>query len=116
VYGIVVDGVLTLSNPASPLSSYSFTGVAASHAIGVYFEPIPVLTIAAASNNPAFGTITKAVPGAITQGSNVTFTITPAATHSLIGIVVDGVYIPGDRGSYSFINVQGNHYINAYFQ
>jgi len=116
VYGIVVDGILTLSNPAAPLTSYSFAGVAADHSINVYFEPLPVFTLATASNNPAFGTISQAAPGPVYQGSNVTVNITPTAPHTLLGIVVDGVYLPGERSSYSFTNVQANHYINAYFQ
>jgi spore coat protein A len=116
VYGIVVDGVLTLSTPAAPLTNHTFAGVAANHSINVYFEPVQLHTITTASNNPAFGTISQAVPGPIYQGANVTFNITPTAPHTLLGIVVDGVYIPGARASYSFTNVQVDHYINAYFQ
>jgi len=116
VYGIVVDGVLTLSTPATPLTSYTFTGVAANHAIGVYFEPLPTFSVVTASSNPAFGTISQVAPGPIYQGANVTFNITPTAPHTLLGIVVDGVFIPGARSSYSFTNVQANHYISAYFQ
>jgi spore coat protein A len=124
VSGIVVDGVYTPADPAAPLLGYSFTGVTGNHYINVYFVPIPALqsfNIAAASNNAAFGTITAAAPalpapGPYTQGSTVVFNITPAALHTLLGVVVDGTYLPGPRTSFTFTNLQADHYINAYFQ
>jgi FtsP/CotA-like multicopper oxidase with cupredoxin domain len=124
VSGIVVDGVLTLNDPAAPLTGYIFTSDGLSHYINVYFEPIPAaqsFTINAATSDPDLGTITAAAPapaapGPYAQASTVIFNITPAAGRTLAGIVVDGTFLAGPRASFTFTNVQANHYINAYFQ
>jgi len=108
VSALVVDGV---ELPGA--TTFTFTNVTGNHYINAYFASATAgftITAAAAAN----GSISPAGPTAVTAGSNQTYTITPNAGHTVAALVVDGVELPGAT-TYTFSNVTGNHYINAYF-
>jgi len=107
VSSLIVDGV-TLPGA----TSYSFTNVTASHYVNAYFAPVPTFSVKAAAG--ANGSISPSGISAVAAGSNQSYTITPAAGFRVSALVVDGVLLPGAT-SYSFTNVTGSHFINAYF-
>jgi alpha-tubulin suppressor-like RCC1 family protein len=108
VSALVVDGTLL---PGA--ATHTFTNVTGDHYINAYFAPSSPFTITAAA--APGGSISPAGAVAATPGSDVTFTITPDPGLSVSTLVVDDVLLPGAT-SHTFTNVQGNHYINAYFQ
>ena len=109
VSALVVDGTLL---PGA--TSHTFTNVTAAHYINAYFAPIATFTVtAAAAPN---GSISPAGVTAVTPGSDLTYTITPAPGFSVSALVVDGQMLPGAL-TYTFTNIiTEGHYINAYFQ
>ncbi len=106
VADVLVDGV-----PQGALASYTFTDVQASHTITATFSR-QILTVAASA--AAGGSISPAGPLGVTYGADQTFTITPAANHSISSVTVDGVDV-GAVGSYTFTSVIGPHEISAVF-
>jgi len=108
VAALIVDGV-TL--PAA--SSYTFTSVSSDHYINAYFAPLPANVTISAAAGPN-GAITPAGATAVAPGTDQSYTITPDAGFVVAALVVDGVTLPGATG-YTFTNVSGDHYINAYF-
>jgi len=108
VAALVVDGVQL---PGA--TSHTFTNVSAGHYINAYFTPAASYTITAAAGPN--GTISPAGASMVTSGANQTYTITPNPGFTVAALVVDGVLLPGAT-SYTFSNVTGTHYINAYFQ
>src|SRR6185369_14899261 len=118
VSALVVDGVeqaLTTLTPGTVAGTFEFmfTNVQTDHYINAYFASATAgftITAAAAAN----GSISPAGATAVTAGSNQTYTITPNAGHTVAALVVDGVELPGAT-TFTFTNVTGNHYINAYF-
>jgi hypothetical protein len=108
VAALVVDGSVL---PGA--ATYTFANVAASHYINAYFKPIATfeITSAAAAN----GNISPAGATAVTSGSNQTYTITPNTGFTVAALVVDGTVLPGTT-TYTFMNVTGSHYVNAYFE
>jgi len=107
VSALVVDGAVL---PGA--TSYTFSNVTANHFINAYFAPVPTFTLKAGAG--ANGTISPAGISTVNQGTSRTFTITPNAGYSVSALVVDGVTLAGAT-SYTFTNVTGNHFINAYF-
>jgi hypothetical protein len=107
VSALVVDGV-----QLAGATSYTFTNVTANHFINAYFAPVPTFTLKAAAG--ANGTISPAGISTVNQGTSRTFTITPNNGYAVSALVVDGVTLAG-ANTYTFTNVTGNHFINAYF-
>jgi len=105
---LIVDGTAV---PAA--TSYTFTNVVADHYILAYFGPAPVPVTITAAAGPN-GAITPAGATLLTNGSNMTYTITPNPGFVVTNLVVDGTLLPGAT-SYTFTNVTADHYINAYF-
>ncbi len=62
----------------------------------------------------ANGSISPAGVTTVANGNSQTYTITPNAGYGISALVVDGTTLPG-AATYTFSNVTGNHYINAYF-
>ena len=60
------------------------------------------------------GTISPIGKSVVTQGQNVTYTITPKAGFAVLAVAVDGIQV-GPVSSYTFSNVQGDHTIAAAF-
>jgi len=108
VTNLVADGIML---PGA--TSYTFTNVTTDHYLNAYFGPIPAtVTIAAAAG--ANGSISPAGATLVSGGNNQTYTITPDAGFTVTNLVVDGILLPGAT-AYTFTNVTGDHYINAYF-
>jgi len=107
VAALVVDGT---ELPGA--TTYTFTNVTGSHYINAYFAPTGTLNITAAA--AANGSISPAGATVVTPGSNMTYTITPNPGFAVAALVVDGAELPGAT-TYTFTNVTGSHYINAYF-
>jgi alpha-tubulin suppressor-like RCC1 family protein len=78
--------------------------------LNILFPPVTI-TAAAAPN----GTISPSGAVAVSQGSNQTFSITPAAGFKVSALVVDGTLLPGAT-THTFTGVTADHYINAYFE
>ncbi|MBC8017485.1 MAG: hypothetical protein H7X83_03060 [Verrucomicrobia bacterium] len=109
VTALSVDGVIL---PAA--SSHTFSNVQAKHYINAYFGPIPA-TVTITATAGLNGSISSAGATQVAGGSNQTYTITPNLGFAVAALSVDGVVLPGAT-SYTFTNVTGNHYINAYFR
>jgi hypothetical protein len=107
VDSLVVDGL-----DQGPLSSYTFTGVAANHTITAYFS-VNMYTITATAG--AHGSIAPSGPVSIPYGASQMFTAVPDSGYLSDSLIVDGV----DQGpilSYTFTGVSANHTIRAVFQ
>jgi YD repeat-containing protein len=107
VAALVVDGTLL---PGA--TTYTFTSVTTSHYINAYFAPIPPFTIAAGSADN--GSISPQGAIAVAPGTSQTFYFIPDPGFAVMVLVVDGTLLPGVT-SYTFTNVNGDHYVNVYF-
>ena len=106
VDSIHVDGIKVDS-----LASYTFVDVQASHTIAAFFS-INEYTITSSETGP--GTISPTPSVSVSYGSNQTFTLTPNTGAHVDSIHVDGVRVDS-LASYTFVNVQANHTIAAFF-
>ena len=103
---VIVDGV-----SQGAISSYSFTGVTATHTISATFSQLSYNISASAGAN---GSIT---PGGVTSvncGADQTFTITADACYQIADVIVDGVS-QGAIGTYTFTDVTATQTISATF-
>ena len=111
---VLVDGV---NNPtAVSTGTYTFTTVTTTHTIDASFVAIIYhdITASAGSN----GTIGPAGTIPVEEGTNKTFTITPAdAGYRITQVLVDGVNNPTavSTGTYTFQTVTTTHTIDASF-
>lgn len=105
---LIVDGIAV---PASPV--YTFSNVTAPHYINAYFAPSSAVLINSAAGPN--GSISPLGATPVVEGVNQTYTITPEPGFAVAALVVDGETLPGAT-SYTFSNVSGGHYINAYFE
>jgi hypothetical protein len=106
IVDVLVDGV-----SQGTLTSYTFTVVAANHAISASFA-INTFTITASAG--AGGSISPSGSVVVNYGANQAFTITLDTGYKVLNVVVDGVS-QGSITSYPFTNVQANHVISASF-
>jgi len=106
IVDVLVDGV-----SQGALTSYTFTAVAANHAISASFA-INTFTIAASAG--AGGSISPSGSVVVNYGANQAFTITPDTGYKVLDVIVDGVH-EGSISSYTFNSVQANHVISASF-
>jgi hypothetical protein len=106
VADVLVDGV-----SVGAVTSYSFSGVAASHTIAATFASNAVTITATAGANGTVGP-----SGAISQlvGTDLTITVTPNAHYHVADVVVDGVS-QGAISSYTFTSVTASHTLAASF-
>ncbi|MEN8258821.1 MAG: hypothetical protein ABFS09_13250, partial [Thermodesulfobacteriota bacterium] len=105
---VLVDGV-----SVGAVSSYTFNAVLADHTIAASFAENPSYTISATAG--LNGTISPAGDTVALGGTDVTFTITPAAGYKLASLTVDGQ--PQLLwNSFTFHDVAANHTINATFE
>ncbi len=73
---------------------------------------VPTYTLTATAG--ANGAVTPAGITTVQQGQSQTFTITPIASYTIAGVLVDGASV-GAVGTYTFTNVTANHTISANF-
>lgn len=108
--GFSIADVLVDCVSIGPVSSYTFQDVNAPHRIEVSFATNPTIT----SSAGAGGSITPLGGTVVTSGTNQSYTITPAACHSIGDVLVDGVSV-GAVSSYTFNSVTTPHTIAATF-
>ena len=115
--GYHVADVLVDGTSAGAVTSYTFTSVTAAHAISATFEPNPTYTITAPDDmvvTGLHGSISPAGISTVLGGASKLFSITPDPGYRVLDVLVDGASI-GAMTSYTFVNVQANHTINATF-
>ncbi len=125
--GYHVADVLVDGSSAGAVSSYTFNNVTTNHTITASFE-INTHTITATSGSG--GSISPSGTTAVSQGSSLTYTITPDAGYHVADVMVDGVSAnvetsytvnPVDGSSmegsstYTFSNITADHTISASF-
>ena len=77
-------------------------------------EAVAPTTYTITVDQSANGTISPAENQVVTEGSSVTFTITPNEGYEIADVLVDNVSV-GKAGSYTFTDVNANHTITASF-
>ena len=109
--GYRVSYVLVNWSDKGALTSYTFENVQANQTIAVAFTPITyAITVAQGAN----GTISPYTSSNISQGTNKTYSITPATGYHVETLTVDGLPV-APANSYTFTNIQANHSITAAF-
>jgi hypothetical protein len=109
--GYTIGAVTVNGVSQGAISSYQFTNVQANHTITATF--LANYTINASAG--AGGSISPSGAVPVIQGGSQSFTITPNTGYKISNVIVDG----GSQGaisSYTFNNIQGNHYITAAFE
>ena len=125
ISNVVVDG-----QSVGAVSSYTFTNVTANHSIQASFAARQYSISASAQGG---GTISPVGTNSFSEGTNVSYSMTPAAGYKLTGILVDGneafgpelqapaaaakagVSAGKSAATYTFSNVDSNHNIQAVF-
>jgi hypothetical protein len=106
VASVLVDGA-----SAGAITSYTFTGVSATHTISATFA-INTYTITASAG--ANGAISPSGSATVNYGATPTYTITPNAGCTVADVKVDGVSV-GAVTSYTFTGISAGHTIAATF-
>ncbi len=102
---LTIDG-----GSVTPAITYTFSNVIANHTLAATFVQFHVITATAGLS----GSISPSGAVSVDQGTNQTFTITPAAGYQVSNVLVDGRSV-GAVTSYTFSNVTANHTIAASF-
>jgi hypothetical protein len=102
---VTVDGA-----SQGAVAIYTFSGVAANHAIVAAFRPTFTITASAGPN----GTISPSGITTVVEGGSQAYLIAPNSGNSIADVLVDGVS-QGPVGSYTFANVTANHTIVSSF-
>ena len=107
VADVTVDGA-----SQGAVTAYSFTNIAANHAISATFTLIQYYNITAGAGPN--GSISPSGTVSVPEFTNKTYTITPAPGYRVMDVLVDGASV-GAKTSYTFANVQAVHTISATF-
>ena len=107
---VAVDGV-----SVGAVGSYTFSSVLADHTIAASFEADPVVSFTVTATAGAGGSISPSGAQTVDSGSNVSFSITPAAGFHVADVLVDGGSV-GALINYTFVNVTADHTIAASFE
>ncbi|HUJ16562.1 MAG TPA: chitobiase/beta-hexosaminidase C-terminal domain-containing protein [Nitrospirota bacterium] len=110
--GYHVADVLVDGTSVGPATSYTFSNVAADHVLAAVFAANQSYTISAAAG--ANGSISPSGDTSVLGGTNLMFTISPAAGYRVLDVKVDGISA-GAVTAYTFANIAGNHTISATF-
>ncbi|MCG8697199.1 MAG: DUF1593 domain-containing protein [Bacteroidales bacterium] len=106
---VLVDGI-----SVGAVTSYTFTNVMANHTIQPVCEEIPQYTVTS-SVGDGDGTITPSGASSVSEGGEITYTITPNNCGSeIVSVLVDGVD-QGAISTYTFSNISADHSIVANF-
>jgi len=106
VASVLVDGV----SVGSP-TSYTFSGVSASHTLSATFAMSQYTITATADSN---GTISPSGANVVNAGTSPAFTLAPHSGFYLSNLLVDSVAV-APVPLYTFTNVQANHTIDSHF-
>jgi hypothetical protein len=105
IQDVKVDGV-----SQGPIKAFTFSGVAAPHAIEATFAALGPYTVTASPGSGA--TIQPAGASSVACGGSVSYTIAPELCQAIRDVHVDGASV-GTAGSYTFTDVRGDHIIAA---
>ena len=105
---VSVDGV-----SKGAISSYTFSGVTATHKISAEFALLPKSYIISATAGTG-GSISPSGSVSVVSGRSQTFTITPNTEYAISDVIVDGIS-QGAKTSYTFNNVVSAHTISVTF-
>lgn len=108
----VIDDVLVDGGSVGAVTSYPFTNVMDNHTIEAFFTSLPPDTITA-SAGPG-GSITPSGDVPVDCGADQLFSISPASGFSILDVLVDSASV-GTPPTYTFLNVQEHHTIDATF-
>jgi hypothetical protein len=92
------------------ITSYTFTNITSNHTLRAAFVKVDTVFASAGAN----GSISPSGATPVDEGSDKTFTITPATGYHVSDVLVDGSSV-GAVPSYTFSSVTANHTINATF-
>ena len=109
--GYHVTDVLVDGSSVGAVTSYTFTGVTAAHAIGATFA---INTYTVTPSAGANGSISPNTTQTVSYGADRAFSITPATGYYVADVLVDGVSV-GPLTGYTFKAVSANHSISATF-
>lgn len=113
--GYQIEDVLVDGSSVGAVSSYEFVDVVANHTISASFSELPPDQYTITASAGANGSILPSGPVLVDEGSNQSFSITPAGGFEVADVLVDGSSV-GAVTSYEFINVTANHTIEVSFQ
>ncbi len=103
---VLVDGV-----SVGVVSSYTFSQIDDDHIIGVVFSLNSYVIEALTDGN---GTISPSGSVSVSNGDNLTYTVTPANGYDVADVLVDGQSV-GALETYTFSNITAPHLIRAIF-
>ena len=108
IVDVLVDGA-----SVGPLSQYFFTNVKANHTISASFA-LNNGFFNITANSSSGGTLSRYGNIKVASGENTEIFIFPDAGYHVSDVQIDGLSV-GAVNSYKFVNVQGNHLLNAFF-
>lgn len=111
--GFRVSEVIVDGSSAGAVASYTFTSISSDHTITASFVPTAAYTITSSAGSG--GSINPSGAVVVTEGSDQTFSITPAIGYKIMNVLADEVSA-GQVSSYTFSNVTSNHTISAAFE
>ncbi|HCF62969.1 MAG TPA: hypothetical protein DEU93_01340 [Chitinophagaceae bacterium] len=109
IFDVLVDG---LSNGA--ISSYTFSDVSTTHTIVAFFSAIGTNDYTITASAGTGGSISPSGTTTVSQGSNITYTITADPCYAVADVLVNGSSV-GAVTSYTFNNVNANQTIDVSF-
>ena len=113
--GYEIEDVAVNGVSVGAVDSYTFYNVQAPQAIYASFKPIAPNTFTITASAGTNGSISPSGTVTVTEGNDITFTITPDSGYKISDVIVDGESI-GAEESYTFKNVKEAHTIEAVFE
>ena len=113
--GYEIEDVAVNGVSVGAVDSYTFYNVQAPQAIYASFKPIAPNTFTITASAGTNGSISPSGTVTVTEGNDITFTITPDKGYKISDVIVDGESI-GAEESYTFKNVKEAHTIEAVFE
>ena len=109
--GYYIADVTADSISLGAVSSYTFTGVQATHSITALFA---ISTFSIATSTDPGGSISPTGSVSVNFGGNQTFNVTASAGYYTVDVLVNSTSI-GALNSYTFTNVQASYMLSATF-
>lgn len=112
--GYRMKDLLIDSSDAGQVSRYTFSNVVSNHRITATFEPVTDQPVVVSSKAGEHGTITPSGQHPVSIGGSISFAFTPDPHYRVADVRVDGASVGAVLG-YTFVNVTGDHNIEATF-
>lgn len=113
--GYEIEDVAVKGVSVGAVDSYTFYNVQAPQSIYASFKPIAPNTFTITASAGTNGSISPGGTVTVTEGNDITFTITPDKGYKISDVIVDGESI-GSEESYTFESVKEAHTIEAVFE